>query len=390
MLSEPGTDAIDQLDDEYANVVQAIDWWCERDMRVALEVVLAAGESWLVRNHGVDLERRSLDLLNQIPNLDAATRGKALIAAGAGRFLRGDTRGARPLWTQALADLRRTIRRSLRRARLLAQVVLFDGEIAEARRLVTQALATADVPGPTYYRFAANAMAAGVAAWLGDLDQARRAVEAALAARPGVSPARAASFVTAIAIALRVLDPPRSVELLQATLQDPAIGNDPYAGAILVLHLGFSLLVVRRTHEACDTLSRSLPLLLAVGDRRDAITALDALSTVLAREGQPDEAVLGYAAAHAIRSDLGLVGLPGEVEQAGAAHRELASPARRRRFRCAMASGPPGSRRRGIPAYRHRRRPTVMIAPNTKGFTVPSTPGTPQRDKAAMQTVPRD
>ncbi len=312
VLDEPGTDAVDQLDDDYPNVVQALDWWSRHDPESALDMLLAAQQSWVVHGHAAELERRGLDLLERLPDLDGVRRAKALVASGTGRFIRGDTKGARPLWKQAIALLAGDDPEYAHTNVMVAQLALFDGETDVAVDRLAFALAHIDVPGPAYYRYATYAMASAVAAWLGDVETARHALDAAFAASPRVSPSRRAPYI--MAVALRALDPPRAVQFLHEALDD-TIRKDPYAHAATLMQLGFSLLAIRRTTDGCATLSDSLPLLLATGSRRDAGSALDALAAALHRQGQLEAAALGYAAAGRIRDDLGIVGLPGEDER---------------------------------------------------------------------------
>jgi predicted ATPase len=315
IFTEPGTEALDRLDAEYSNLGQTLDWSAEHDPRMAIEVAFAVHHTWLSRSHGAELEQRLLELLDKIPNLDTPTRAKALWCAGGGRFFRGDTRGTRPLWKEAVAGLPRDDPEFAQLSALLAQLALFDGDLDDTRRYLALAAVTIPTTGVPYHRLAAYSQIASTAAWMGDLEQSERALDAALANRAGVSPVRTAPYLTSLSSALRVLDPPRALELLDEALDLCAIARDPWAEAVVTMHLGYSLLANRRGREGCATLSRSLPLLLATGARRDAMLALEALAGALRREGEPEAAVLAYAAAASIRDDLDIGRLPGEQER---------------------------------------------------------------------------
>ena len=160
-----------------------------------------------------------------------------------------------------------------------------------------------------------NAVAASLLAWTGDVGGARRHVDAALSARPGVSPAAATPYATSMGVALRRLDPARSVQLLEDALAQPTVSRDPYGEAVITMHLGFSLVVARRTADGCRALSASLPLLLRTGTRRDAFQALEALAAGLRREGASEAAAVALSAGGRLGDELEIVGVPGEPER---------------------------------------------------------------------------
>ena len=148
LYEEPGTEALDRLDIEHPNLVQAVDWWSQHDPRLALDLMFAVHHAWLSRAHGAEDEQRFFDLLNRLPQLDAASTAKALWSAGAGRFFHGDTRGTRPIWQEALAGMPHHDPDFAQLAVLIAQLALFDGDLDDAHAHLALAWQTIPRSGP--------------------------------------------------------------------------------------------------------------------------------------------------------------------------------------------------------------------------------------------------